>query len=254
MRQEKFESELGEWYKDEELLKHRIMWDEVCTSYYKGIAKEVRQLIRSDSRIKNQFVEHTKQFMKMVDTYEAAFEKLRKPKKETYAPKDFPPDPRNWFIMRGRLSNLHSRTRKNIILQPDKTRPPTEQEHLMCCYVRLIVIHDCLCRLPYYTPIYFNQANNVPGRYFNVSVELWNRISYEIGDEIEKEAKELSDEALAAVKADLQLQADLAEKPAETEQSTTPAKRWWIKGFFWKLYEKTVKAFFDSYLGKSWPK
>jgi hypothetical protein len=36
-------------------------------------------------------------------------------------------------------------------------------------------------------------------------------------------------------------------KPAETEQNTICAK---IKAGFWKLYEKTVKAFFDSVLGK----
>ena len=211
---------MDEWFKDEELYKHRVKGDGVCTSYYKEIAKEVSQLIRSDSRIKNRFVEYTERFMKMVDTYESAFKKLRKRNKETYAPKGFPPDPRDWFIMRGRLSNLHSRTRKNIILQPDKTRPPTEQEHLMCCYVRLIVIHDCLRRPPHYIPIYFNQANNVPGRYFGVDLELWNKIAYGIGDEIEKEAKELSDEAMAEVKENLALllRTELANlEPEETD-------------------------------------
>jgi glycerol-3-phosphate O-acyltransferase len=38
-----------------------------------------------------------------------------------------------------------------------------------------------------------------------------------------------------------------AEKPAETEQNTICAK---IKAWLWKLYEKTVKAFFDAVLGK----
>ena len=198
---------VDEFFKDEELFKQRVMGGGLvgskCTAYYEGIAEEVIQLIRSNPRIKNRFVEHTEQFLKMVDTYEAAFKKLRKRRRKTYLPKDFSPDPRNWFLIRKRLSSLQTNITKNIIPRPYQTRPPTEQEHLMCCYVRLIVIHDCLHRPPGYIPIYFNQANNVPALYFNVALQLWSNIAHGIWGEIEKEAKELSDEALRAVKVDL---------------------------------------------------
>ena len=53
-------------------------------------------------------------------------------------------------------------------------------------------------------------------------------------------------EALVALKANLE--------PEDTRQNATTAKGWGIKAFFWKLYETTVKAFFDSLLGKSLPK
>ena len=41
---------------------------------------------------------------------------------------------------------------------------------------------------------------------------------------------------------------------SKTEQTTPPTRCGKIKAFFWKLYETTVKAFFDSLLGKSSPK
>lgn len=55
-------------------------------------------------------------------------------------------------------------------------------------------------------------------------------------------------ETLVAVKS------DLAEKPAETERNTTPAKYWGIGAFLWKLYEKTLKVIVDAVMEKMWPK
>lgn len=39
------------------------------------------------------------------------------------------------------------------------------------------------------------------------------------------------------------------EKPAKPEQETASARRE-TENWLWKLYEKTLKAFFDSLLGK----
>ena len=49
------------------------------------------------------------------------------------------------------------------------------------------------------------------------------------------------------------IEADLTStKPSETKQNAS----WMscVSNFFWKLYEKTLKAFFDSLLGKYGPK
>lgn len=43
-------------------------------------------------------------------------------------------------------------------------------------------------------------------------------------------------------------------KPGETEQQITPGIFGWIKGWLWKLYEKTLKVFFDAFLERVWPK
>ena len=189
-------------------------------SYYEEIVKEISQLIRKYPQCKDLLVKHNKRFMEMVDAYESKFKKLRERKKRTHLPENFPPDPRDWFIMKGRLPYLHMDVRKNISLQPEQTRPPSDEEPLMCCYVRLLIIHDCLSIPPSpYTPIYFNPANSVPGRYLCVGSTLWGKITYtnlEVGTKIEKEAKDLANEALAAVISDLQQQAGLAEQPAET--------------------------------------
>lgn len=225
----KYDGWFGKEFNDEQFYKHRIkMGGTIYTSYYEEIAKKVRQLIRKDSQFESRLVEHIKHFMKMVDTYEAEFKKLRESKRKRELPKDFPgfpPDPRDWFILQRKLNTLHTRTRKNIILPPEQTKPPNEKEHLMCCYVRLLVIHDCLCRPPSYTPIYFKEANNVPVRYFEVSLEIWGHIIYtnlEIGTNIEKEAKDLADEALAEVTKNLE---DLGLLPKiNTQQAEQPTE------------------------------
>lgn len=43
-------------------------------------------------------------------------------------------------------------------------------------------------------------------------------------------------------------------KAAETEQEIAPGIFGWIKGWLWKLYEKTLKVFFDAFLERFWPK
>ncbi|MCX5634345.1 MAG: hypothetical protein NTW55_00690 [Planctomycetota bacterium] len=47
---------------------------------------------------------------------------------------------------------------------------------------------------------------------------------------------------------------DTTQAAAETKQNTTLAKCWKkIKAFLWKLYEKTIKAFFEAILNKYSP-
>lgn len=41
-----------------------------------------------------------------------------------------------------------------------------------------------------------------------------------------------------------------SEKPAGTQQKASDGKRGRVSTFFWTVYEKTLKAFFDSLLGK----
>jgi hypothetical protein len=41
---------------------------------------------------------------------------------------------------------------------------------------------------------------------------------------------------------------------ARTKQNNSPMKDGRVSNWFWKLYEKTLKAFFDSVLGKYGPK
>ena len=50
------------------------------------------------------------------------------------------------------------------------------------------------------------------------------------------------------------VEADLAKKPAETEQEVSPGILGWIKGWLWKLYEKTLKVVVEAILERFWPK
>ena len=49
-------------------------------------------------------------------------------------------------------------------------------------------------------------------------------------------------------------EADLAKQPAETERDIAPGIFGWIKGWLWKLYEKTLKVVIEVILEKSGPK
>lgn len=74
---------------------------------------------------------------------------------------------------------------------------------------------------------------------------------------LESEAKQLAEHVLKVrylYSIDIDKDKPTPKKSTETEQNTASAKYRGIRAWLWKLYEKTVKAFFDSILGKVWPK
>jgi hypothetical protein len=52
----------------------------------------------------------------------------------------------------------------------------------------------------------------------------------------------------------LQEQLAPAKEPAETEQEIAPGIFGWMKGWLWKLYEKTLKVVVEAILERLWPK
>jgi hypothetical protein len=138
-------------------------------------------------------------------------------------------------------------------------RKPTENEKLMCEYVLLAAIHDGELQQPTDRPLF---SDKYDGKWFlrdDFRERLWSYYFYDantypsitkiFGPEVpESESERLLrlNRALEHVLAD--------PKPAETGENVAPVKGRGIKAFFWKLYETTVKAFFDSLLGKSLPK
>lgn len=91
---------------------------------------------------------------------------------------------------------------------------------------QLIEIHKGEGYVPYWLPVELDESPQLRG----INANVWRFRLTSAGYEL--------------------LKRETAQKPAATEQNAAPAKpereSWW-----WKLYEKTVKAFFDSLLGKS---
>ncbi len=154
-----------------------------------------------------------------------------------------PPDPIDWVWPLG-SSTL--------------TRPPNDKEKLMCDYFLLTVIHDGALTDSMDKCIYFKRTDN--GMWLNLdggsiaAIPSTARLFWEEDLSRYKRGLEYAKNNKTKAKIERALDhvmTDLAKlKPAATEQNAAPAKpereSWW-----WKLYEKTVKAFFDSLLGKS---
>jgi hypothetical protein len=168
-------------------------------------------------------------------------------KKTDYAAANRKPNPMEWDCLPKNVSVVDDITNQ---LYREKQRKPTDDEILMCQYVRLIVIHDRLAEMRSVTTFCFSDDRIENGTdEQEVARNVWDKFKRVYDKRIQQIEAEKIKAALVAVKADL-----VNLKPAETEQETTPAKYWGIGDWLWKLYEKTLKIIVDAVLEKLWPK
>jgi len=130
-----------------------------------------------------------------------------------------------------------------LVIPEDPLPPLSDEKKLMLEHFLLAVIHDFvlieskdnIARL-----IYFDDCNRN-----EVALSIWNSIKkFHTYNTMDKPYH--SDDIRAHIKRAIKH----VKAVAETGQETAPAKYWGIGDWLWKLYEKAVKAFFDSLLGK----
>jgi hypothetical protein len=137
-----------------------------------------------------------------------------------------------------------------------------KKEMLMCDYVLLSIIHDCMMRTPSDKLFSTTTMGEWPNRLDLFYKEVCKIFCYEkhailaVGDEPkEVDIRNLEEKKSQICIAFEHVKADLAKlKPEEKKQSAASAKGGLIGIFFWKLYEKTLKGVVDSVLEKMWPK
>ncbi len=152
-----------------------------------------------------------------------------------------PFDPDAWI-----MHHYGSPFYNSIVATPRVPKEPKESdnaEHLICEYVVLAVIHDCLWEKPKSQKlIEVDDSNWVDS--------LWNSIKWfrQLNGDNYKNRIHNINQALTNV------ETDLAKKPAETKQDITPTilRRIWtgFKGFIKEAYRITIKSFFDSVMNK----
>jgi hypothetical protein len=132
------------------------------------------------------------------------------------------------------------------------SKQPDDNEKLVCCYALLAIIHDIqILEKPIFTAKIYNGTWNLRNKWKGI---LWEGCTGKRWDAIPSHRIEgLSDTRAWITRALNDVKDDLAEKPAEAEQKTTPAKL--ERESLWLvLYEKTLKVIVDAVLGILWHK
>ena len=144
-----------------------------------------------------------------------------------------PFDPNAW------LGNFVSEYHSMSYSPPEE--PPDPKTRLVCEYALVAAIHD-------------EELEHLSiGKQLCNSDDKWKRKLWEglLDVRTDGDCRNLQDRQNSIEIAFDDVEADLAEKPAEKEQNSIPAKIWALPC---KLYEITLKVIVDAVLDRMWPK